>query len=269
VVAWGAVADAPCGLALAQLDGTEATLLSVSVIPEQRQQGFATRLLQSLEVRLRELGATTLTGTYPLGKPTTPAVERLLSRAGWGEAKPRMGLFTMGPAVPPGFLDLVWVKDTPFPDGYTVRTWGVLTPAERHAISTQVKAEQHPPFTDPFACTDEIDPRYSLILEHDGRVVGWLIVHRVSPTTVRVAILYADSRVVPPGVGRQLAGVFARMWAADPPQLLTWIIEGENPFLRVCAGRMLRGMPFTLVRTVRRTKRLHHHPQNVYNTKVV
>ena len=66
--------------------------------------------------------------------------------------------------------------------------------------------------------------------------------------------------MVPSGLGRQVAGQFGRMWAADAaagaPHTLTWIIEGANPFLRVCAGRMLRGMPVTLTRTVRRRKQL-------------
>ncbi|HUR53373.1 MAG TPA: GNAT family N-acetyltransferase [Gemmataceae bacterium] len=264
VVAVGATDDdrRPCGLALAKVTGTDAALLSVLVQPDRRRAGLGTELVRAVEERVRERGAAELSGIYPLGKDATPAVERVLTKCGWGEAVPRMGLFTFGPVIPPGFLELSWVVESPLPEGFAVAPWGELTDAQRKGISEFVKADGLPAFADPFACPDEIDPRYSLVLTLAGRIVGWLIVHRVSPTAVRVAVLYADPRAVPPGLGRQVAGRFGRMWAADAaagkPSVVTWIVEGDNPFLRVCAGRMLRGMPFTLTRTVRRRKRLGH-----------
>jgi hypothetical protein len=260
VVALGATDDEhqPCGLALAKLDGAEAVLLSVLVRPDCRRAGLGTSLVREIEARVRDRGATELSGIYPLGKDATPAVERVLTKCGWGGAVPRMGLFTFGPAVPPGLLDLSWIVESPLPDGFAVVPWGELTDTQKRGISAFVKADGLPPFADPFVCSDEIDPRYSLVLTLAGRIVGWLIVHRVSPTAVRVAILYADPRVVPPGLGRQVAGQFGRLWAADAgagkPCTVAWVVEGDNPFLRVCAGRMLRSMPFTLTRTVRRRK---------------
>lgn len=260
VVAVGATDDSPCGLALAKLDGSTATLISVLVRSDHRRAGVGTALIAAVEAQARALGATELDGVYPLGKEATPAVEALLDKSGWGPAVPRMGLFTFGPAVPPGFLGLSWVTESPLPEGFTVVPWGALTEAEQRGVSEFVKADGLPSFADPYSHPEEIDPRYSLALTRAGRVVGWLIVHRVNPSTVRVAILYADPRAVPPGVGRQVAGHFGRMWAADNaagrPSSIVWIVEGDNPFLRVCAGRMLRGMPFALTRTVRRRKAL-------------
>lgn len=260
VVAVGASDDSPCGLALAKLDGRTLTLLSVLVRSDHRRTGVGAGLLAAVEGRARALGATELDGVYPLGKDATPAVEALLDRAGWGSAVPRMGLFTFGPQVPPGFLDVSWVVESPLPEGFAVVPWGSLTGAEQKGVSALVKADGLPSFADPYSHPEEIDPRYSLALTLAGRVVGWLIVHRVNPTVVRVAILYADARVVPPGVGRQVAGHFGRTWASDAaagmPSSIVWIVEGDNPFLRVCAGRMLRGLPFTLTRTVRRRKQL-------------
>jgi GNAT superfamily N-acetyltransferase len=258
IVAVAATDDAPAGLALAKLDGPEAALLSVLVRADLRRTGVGAALLGAIEDRVRELGATELVGVYPLGKDATPAVEALLARCGWGPAVPRMGLFTFGPTVPPGLLNLAWVRESPLPAGFAVVPWGALSEAEQRGVGALVKSDGLPAFADPFRTADEIDPRYSLALTLAGRVVGWLIVHRVTPTAVRVAILYADPRVVPPGLGRQVAGHFARMWAADSaagkPSAVAWIVEGDNPFLRVCAGRMLRGMPFRLTRTVQRRK---------------
>lgn len=272
-VAVAASDDRPAGLALAKLDGRDATLISVLVRHDLRRTGVARSLLTRVEEGVRELGAAELAGVFPLGKESTPAVEALLTRAGWEPAVPRMGLFTFGPAVPSGFLELSWVRESPLLPGFAVVPWGALSEAERREVSAFVAADGLPPFADPFRTADDIDPRYSLALTLGGRVVGWLIVHRVSPAAVRVAILYADPRVVPPGVGRQVAGQFGRMWAADAaagkPTAITWIVEGDNPFLRVCAGRMLRGMPFTLTRTVRRRKNLRDATRTEYNADVV
>jgi hypothetical protein len=82
----------------------------------------------------------------------------------------------------------------------------------------------------------------------------------VSDAVIRTAILYADKRAVPPGVGLVFLGRTVRAVAADEdagrPVTTTWVIEADNPFIRVCEGRMLRGVPHTLTRTARSEKSL-------------
>src|SRR5262245_33623251 len=83
VVSDGATDPHPSGLVLARLSAAaEATLLSVLVKAPHRKQGIGTALVQAAEQLLRERGATVGSGTYPSGKESTPAVERVLAKCG-------------------------------------------------------------------------------------------------------------------------------------------------------------------------------------------
>lgn len=76
--------DTPVGLALALRPAdNQAEALSLFVAPAFRGQGLATTLLGALEGALLAEGARVVTCTYTTGTPSTPAVERVLARAGW------------------------------------------------------------------------------------------------------------------------------------------------------------------------------------------
>lgn len=260
-LAVGAARDGqPCGLAFAELTKGEGFLHSVLVRPEHRNTGTGTALVAAMEDRLRQSGARGVYGTYPEEAPGAPAVARMLAKCGWDPPAPRMSLFTLGPDGAP-FRTAPWFAARPLPDGYAIVPWVDLTPADHAAIADQVAAGKHMRFVDPTAYSGELVTRYSSALTSGGRVVGWLIGHRIGENAYRSSMLYVDPKNTPPGIGHYLLGHVLRMWSADADAgmrtTLSWGIDAQNPFLRVFRRKIAAYAPSLVeTRTVRSYKRL-------------
>jgi hypothetical protein len=156
-------------------------------------------------------------------------VRRLLAARGWSAPAPKLRLGKADARL----AEAAALRPRPLPEGYEVFPWSDLTAAERRdVIERQQRREWFPPALTPFQMEERIEPTLSLGLRHGGRVVGWLIVHRVGADLVQCTSLFVEAghrragRGLPllaAGVERFLAGAFPRaifmVDVANPPML--------------------------------------------------
>jgi GNAT superfamily N-acetyltransferase len=261
VIAVGADISGPCGLVLARVSDGEGEVLSVLVRAEHRNKGIGTALVEAIEDRLRERGAAIVHGTYPTGKESTPAVERVLAKRGWDSPQPRMALFSIGPDVPPPIRTAPWFRPISLPEGFTLVNWTELSAAAKDTVARRVESGEVPLFVNPLVEEGKLDPRFSLGLLLHGEIVGWVIVHRTAEKVIRITGLYADSRVVPPGLGRSLLGEmlyrFIAVLDGGEQLVANWGIATANPFYRVYTRSILKYIPgYALTLTMGTSKKL-------------
>ena len=174
------------GLALAEIwqNDSSVQVHSLFVEPPHRGAGIGTALLTRLEEELSQRGCTKTELVYITGKPTTPALERLLQKCNWIFPQPRM-LICKGQAE--AIMEAPWMKRySRIPSSYSIFPWLEITQEERQAIQQQQETQPWiPEDLIPFQYEKHLEPITSLGLRYQGQVVGWMINHRLSPDTIR------------------------------------------------------------------------------------
>jgi GNAT superfamily N-acetyltransferase len=226
VVARGAEGVA-VGLALAHMEGETARVLSVFVKDAERQRGVGSLLLRELEVQARRRQAARMKAVYAVDKtvPGSP-MQRLLDGVGFEPAVPRMLVLR---STVESMLKAPWIRAI-LPAEYCMKPWGALTAEEREALQGwQEAANWIPSDVLPFVHEKGCDPALSFALLVGGRVVGWMINHRLNAETVRMTCSYMD-----PGLqGRaRLVAVYAAAVRALPAAGIrqgTWTVPLGHP----------------------------------------
>jgi GNAT superfamily N-acetyltransferase len=178
----------PVGLALCEVpvaDGRMPEVLSVFVRPDLRNQGIGTKLLAQLEHELARRGGTRLEAVYMTGKPGIEAMERVLAKCGWEPpiARTISVRFSLQEASTTPWFGRVNLPNPP----YEIFSWSDLTPEEREdlqrtdAASKWIAAGLEPWRHDVYG----YEPISSVGLRYHGKVVGWVINHRVGGDVVR------------------------------------------------------------------------------------
>jgi GNAT superfamily N-acetyltransferase len=187
---------AAIGLALAELPLDAAAdperapeVLSLFVRKDERARGIGTALLEALEGAVARRGFAELKAVYMGGRPGNAALERVLDKRGW--SAPAVRTVTLR-FTPHGARSCPWYGRARLSRGDEIFPWTELRAEEREEIRrTQAAAIWIPPGLEPWRHDAHgFDPVSSLGLRHRGRVVGWVINHRVSPSTVRFTCSY-------------------------------------------------------------------------------
>jgi GNAT superfamily N-acetyltransferase len=178
--------EQPIGLVMAEIrqDDQSAEVLSIFVEPTYRSAGIATALLTRLEAEVSNRGCTKIEMVYTTGKPTTPALERLLQKCNWTSPQPRM-LLCKGNVQK--VMEAPWItKYSRLPSAYNIFPWVQITDKERQAIQKQQETQPWiPEDLIPFQHEKNLEPLNSLGLRYQGQVVGWVINHRLFSDTIR------------------------------------------------------------------------------------
>jgi hypothetical protein len=178
--------DEPIGLALAEERREEgvAELLSVYVRGTARREGHAKRLLAAVEDEARRRGLVRLAAVYMSGRAEIDWMERAFRARGWAEPQARTVTLRF---TPEQALATPWFGRLRLGPGYEVFPWTALTPAERQELmDSQARATWIFPALEPWRHDRHgFEEVSSLGLRHGGKVVGWVINHRVSPELVR------------------------------------------------------------------------------------
>lgn len=179
---------APVGLALGARSGSAAEALSLFVAPDARGQGLAGALLARLEQELASAGARRIEATYTAGKPTTPALERVLSRAGWSPPAARM---LRVKARNETMWGAGWVGLGALAAGDAIVPWRDVSSSERRALAEeQARTGWIPADLSPFEHEAGHLAEASVALRREGAIAGWVITHRLDERTLRYTCSY-------------------------------------------------------------------------------
>lgn len=180
------VGDAPLGLVVAALptaDRPAAELLSIFVDEEARNRGLATALLAGLEADLARLGVREVTAVYMAGKPGTAALERVFEKRAF--TPPRLRKVVVQ-CTPEEASRTDWYREARLPSDSVIFPWVELSRDELDALKrSQGGAPWIPEILAPWNCGEHVDPISSVGLRRHGKVVGWVLTHRVRPNIVR------------------------------------------------------------------------------------
>ena len=117
------------------------------------------------------------------GKPGIAAFERVLAKAGWNPPETRMLVVK---STIPLIQKAPWMKLTELPDKMQIIAWNEVTEAERAALRHSRETETWiPDDLVPFDHEGNFEPRTSVALRHENRIVGWVINHQMSPKLIR------------------------------------------------------------------------------------
>jgi GNAT superfamily N-acetyltransferase len=188
------------GLGLAEVPGGSdmdpPEVLSLFVRQDHRNRGLATRLLEGLEQEIGGRGFDAVEAVYMTGKPSVPALERVLSRSGW--APPELRTLSVR-FTPDEMARAPWFGGESLPEGFELLPWVELAPeALDEARGSHAQAPWIPAGLEPWRHGPGCDPVSSLALRLGGKVVGWVINHRLAPDTVGFTCSFVRRDVAPP-----------------------------------------------------------------------
>ncbi len=216
------------GLAIAErLADGGALLLSLKVDPLWRRRGIGTGLLQRLMGFLAREGISPLQLRYRTSPELSRCFEPILARLGW--STPRSDFLLLeGRSEPLAAID--WADRFPIQPPYHLLPWHQLNAAQ----DEQARALQAPATLRPPADPNGLEASISLALLHHQAPVGWLLVHRTEPASVRYSSLF----VAPAhrGRGRALALLsegFRRQHAAAIPLARAAVAPDSAAMLRL------------------------------------
>jgi GNAT superfamily N-acetyltransferase len=242
------------GMALAQHTPPDAgaEVLSLFVVPEQRQRGIGSSLLAHLTRVVAEQRRHSIRLTYRDDWPGAVVLERILARQGW--STPRDTLLHCK-ARPNSVLQAPWFARARLAQGYRVFPWDDLTPAEQQAIvARQAREGWFPAVLDPFQEAARREPTSSLGLRWHDEVIGWMITHRMNTETVQYTSLF-----ITPGRHHRaqavplLAAALQRQAAQQIP-FGTFQVDVTNDPMRRFLERRLRDWMISVV-TLRASRR--------------
>lgn len=192
LIAVGAMhAGSPIGICLARCTTTrvpEVTVLHLFVLPEHRNHHVGRQLLANMQSLAQQQGGQYFFLVYPESEPTTPALKKILEINQW-KSRPYMirCLFN-------GFtFDMPWVhEEYHYPPDFEEFAWTTLTAEERKDLLHRQTQKVFSPTVSPFHNETKIEPLNSLGLRYQGRVVGWMLTHRIAPDTICYKALYVE-----------------------------------------------------------------------------
>jgi len=239
--------DIPAGLALVMpsADRKKAELLSLYVDGPQRLRGMGSMLLNHVETALRRAGIAFIHTSWSENLSGAPAFQSVLAKCDWSEPQKRM--LVMRGDMSGAFGDGMRKKGPRYesrdclPRQYELSLWGDMTKADRAFIlSKEGKPHWYARRANPFREERIVVPTNSLILRKDGEIVGWLVVHRTAPDTLRFTDVFIREdlkRVGAVSIAMVSHGFWLQMIEGTPK--LTMALERNNkPLVRMCETRL-------------------------------
>lgn len=266
IIAIGAsLIQQPIGLALAQIEseseGRVAKVLSLFVKQRYRNSGIATALMAELEAQLLAKGCNKVKLVYMSGKPSTPILEKLLTKLNWQQSRSRMLVCRSTTAK---IATAPWLQKYRLASAYTLLPWIDLVPQSKQKIVQQQSQKKwYPETLSPFKQQHQLEPLNSLCLLYRGDVVGWMITHRIDPTTIRYTSLFIREDLQK--VGRaipMLAAAIARQVESEVVNGI-WTVELDNDRMLQFVKRRLAPYLTSLTETRSREKLLVSTPSSL------
>ena len=176
--------DGPIGLVYGEIDQQNTGhVRSLFVKAAHRNRGIARSLLRAVEEQFRKRGCLRMQIAYLTGKPSTEALERVLSAAEWDQPLLKNLMCRLDERIRGwrAFQRATWLADE-----FELFPWTELSSEDRVTIErTQAERLWIPPDLVPFQYEKDFEPLTSFGIRYHGQPVGWMITHRLAPDTIR------------------------------------------------------------------------------------
>ncbi len=158
--------------------------------PAHMQAHHFQEITEELTRELGKLHCKLIGFTFNAAYPIAPAFEKVLKTQGWeGPDLFMLRYHFVGDDFKPSWLKRA--KRKPYLAGYDPFPWKELTSEEREELKNLQENIAFPETVLPFnEYEDPVDPLNSLGLRFEGKVVGWMLTHRIKPDTIRYSSLY-------------------------------------------------------------------------------
>ena len=219
--------------------GKGVEVVSFAVREDLRRRGLGTLLLASVEAEMVRRGFEAVEVAYRDGWESAPAVRRLLAARGWSRPRPQVLLATTDFRFL-RFLESSGLRERPLPDGYEIFSWDDLDGAQRREIVRRQQREPwYPEALSPFQLEERLDREVSVGLRHRGRVVGWLLAHRVGDEVVQYTSLFVEPGHGKLGRGLPLIAAAARRQERSGVPRAIFAVQADNRAMRRLLERRL------------------------------
>ena len=219
------------GLAIAELQPSQAEIISLFVLPDCRHQGIASQLLSYLERGLIKANCPKLCLSYRTSDLTAQALEPLLQQQSWQAPQTD---FVLTHAHIDQLKQAPWLHKYPLPESFTVFPWGELTEEERSRLLTH---KTYPDSLTPFDTDPRLEPSNSLGLRYKGEVIGWCINHRVASDSIRYSTLFVEERFQRLGRGFSLLAEAVKRQIEQGIPYASAAVASNNPLMMRCMER--------------------------------
>jgi ribosomal protein S18 acetylase RimI-like enzyme len=179
------------GLAIARPADAEASaeLISLYVRRDHRGQGLSVRLLTGMERLLSRLGYAKVRLAYRGDWPSAPVVAAILRRRHWTAPEENLLLGKFSIAENAATWSHSRINRVTLPEDFHLISWSELSQAEIAGLQDEGEPSSSADLA-PLSEPDRIERRTSVALRHQGRVVGWMITHRLDDQTIQYTRLH-------------------------------------------------------------------------------
>lgn len=187
-------------VALFEVELGHLDILHVEVHPEHRNQHIGRTLIARVQEEGERKGGKFFFFVYPQDTPETEIIERILMANNW-KVRP----FLIRCQFDPTTFNPPWLHTQyEYPPDYHEFLWSELRDEERLNLRHREAQSMYSYAVSPFRDEGSIEKLNSLGLRHQGRVVGWMITHRVDPDTISYSSLYIEPSLQFCGMGVKL-----------------------------------------------------------------
>ena len=135
------------------------------------------------------------------------------------------------------------------PEGYEFTKWGDVTDEEKAEIRKKQEAGPwFPNDVSPFLLEEIIEPDVSIALRFEGKIIGWLVIHRITHETLEYTSLFVEDEHRSFKIGHLLMGEGINRQAAQekyPKFLFTAKAENKTMVRFIERNGPVNGMVVT------------------------
>ena len=167
----------------------EALLTSLTVTPGHQNKGIGRQLMHHLIEHLKSLEFRLLNFQYD----ACPIMEKLLKNTGWEPSTLLMRRYFLHHQT---FTPEWFHSSAPtLPEDYSLFLWTEALPEEIETVRDWAKSNPQIEQYSPFDSKHPFDPVTSLGLRYKGKLVGWMVNHRINPNLLRYSAFYVVPEV--------------------------------------------------------------------------
>ncbi|WP_375562850.1 TIGR03032 family protein [Bernardetia sp. OM2101] len=171
-----------------------AQLLSWYILPPFRKMGIGRELLSQSEKLLRKNKFNSIHLEYRSDWTSLSTFEHILKQKKWEEPKAKVYLCKSSMDV---ILKAPWMNKFNLPTGMELFLWKDVTQEEKNEILKKKETQNwYPDYLSPFQHEANIDITSSTGLRYKGKIIGWMITHRIQSDTVEFTSAFIDQNSV-------------------------------------------------------------------------